>query len=145
MLRKVNTKLSKVAELAMIQSIYNLLLGDIKPGRLQGKYLSLQKEIDKELSKIKVDGKKELPLIGKAYDIFAERTGWNKRERSVGTILSFVMGMIEESENKFSDKIMDLLNDIFDFHERKVPFSALCYSAGAVANIKWNNVKLECF
>lgn len=138
-------KLTYVAELALIRSPYDLLKHNIKPGRLQGKYLKLQKEIDKELGKIKVDGKKELPVIGKALDMFAEKTGWNKKERSVGTILSFAMGMIEESENHFGDKVMDLLNEIFDYHERKLPFSALCYSAGAVATIKWNNVKSECF
>ena len=138
-------KLTYVAEMAFIRSIYDLIKGDIKPGRLQNKYLSLQKEVDKSLQNIKVDPKTELPVIGKALELFADKTGWNNKKRSVGTVLSFTMGMIEESENRFNDKLLDLLNDIFEYHERKVPFPALCYSAGVIANEKWSNVKREVF
>ncbi len=141
----MQNKLTYAAEMAFIRSIYDLIKGDMKPGRLQNKYLSLQKEVDKSLQNVRIDAKKELPLIGKALEIFGDKTGWNNKKRSVGTILSFTMGMIEESENTFNDKLLDLLNEIFDYHERILPFSALCYSAGAVATLKWANVKKECF
>lgn len=138
-------KLTYASELAMVRSIFDLIKGDIRPGRLQNKYLSLQKEVDKSLQNIKIDQKTELPVIGKALELFADKTGWNNKKRSVGTVLSFTMGMIEESENRFNDKLLDLLNDIFEYHERKVPFPALCYSAGVIANEKWSNVKREVF
>lgn len=138
-------KLSYVAEAALIRSIYDLLKDKLKPGRLKGKYEALQKEVDKALSKRHIDKDAELPTIGKALEKFADATKWNNKELSVGTILSFVLAMIEESENKFSDKITTILNEIVEYHEHTKQFSALCYSAGAIASEKWTNIKKEVF
>lgn len=138
-------KLSHIAELALIRSIYDLLKDKLKPGRLKGKYEALQKEVDKTLAGRHIDKDAELPVIGKALEKFADATKWNNKELSVGTILSFVLAMVEESDNKSSDKITSILNEIVEYHEQTKQFSALCYSAGAIASEKWTNIKKEVF
>lgn len=133
-------ELEHAAELALIRSIYDILSGSLKPGRLQGKFIALQKEADKQLSLMGIH-EAELEELKIVLDSFAVSTGWADNSRSVGTILSFVMQMVEDSRNKFRTKILELLNEIFDYFERVKPFSPLCYNAGAVAAEKWQRIK----
>lgn len=133
-------RLEHAAELAFIRSIYDILSTDLKPGRLQGRFVTLQKEVDQQLSLLFVNDE-ELEVLKDVLDNFAELTGWADKSRSVGTILSFVMQMIEDSDNEFPPKILTILNEIVDYFERVRPFSALCYTAGTIASNKWQKVK----
>jgi hypothetical protein len=138
-----NNKLAYVCELSFIRSLYDLVLDDLKPGRLQHRFEQLQIEADKALNGIYVNQLFELPKIKDCLDLFAEKTGWNKKKRSTGTILSFLLRMIEESDFNYDRKLTDILNEIIDYFERVKPFSVACYWAGDVANDKWIHVKSE--
>lgn len=141
----VNSNLSFVTEIAMLRSLPDLLCGNLNSGRLKGKLKALQKEVDKSLVGCKINQKKDLPVIKSCLDRFANETGWNGSQKSIGTILSFYLCMIEESEHSYSEKITDILNDLFEFFERKKPFSPACCWSGAVATQKWINIKKEVF
>lgn len=137
-------RLILVSELALIRAIPDLLTSDLKPGRLKNQYKRLQKEADKTLSQVTITPNEHI-LVGDMIGLFRERSGWGKGVRNVGTIISFALAMIEESSSEFSHKLTETLNNIVEYYENKKQFSALCYSAGAVAALKWEKIKTEQF
>lgn len=130
----------KIAELALIRSIPTKEFDDgkMENGRLKGLFLKLQKLADKELGKLlQWPDQDDIAAIGIKLDEFGRITGWNGKERHVTSMISFCLGMIEESENRINPAIIDTLNKIIDYFERTGKQRQLCYLSGQVAAEKW--------
>lgn len=136
-------KKTYIAELTLIYAIPELLIGPAY-GSLKTKYDRLQKECKKEMARKRAT---RINFIDaqKCIDKFFKLSGWIEKKKHIGTCLSFVLAMIDESENKFPKIIVDSLNGIVQYYENKEQFKVPCYSAGAFASEKWSNVKREVF
>lgn len=136
-------KLTYIAELSLMGCTKILCKQDeLKKGRLIGKLERLEKLADKELDRHNISKSTEV-RIKSAIVKFTEESGWQKKQLSIGTFISFILAVVDESENKFNDNILETISEIFDYFERKEQFRTLCYSAGAVACGKWNRIKGE--
>jgi len=133
-------KETKVAELALIRAIPDSLIPKTKPGRLQGRLVKLRTEIDKMFNGYVLQGA-ELEKVQQKIMAFAEKSGWEGKEKHVCTAISFMLAMIEDSEHTYPEKITELLNDILDYFERKKTTKQLCYIAGDIAAKKWRGIK----
>lgn len=131
----------QLAELAFIRSIADKELDEkkIKNGRLKGLLLKLQKNVDKELTKLSIwPGPIDIKAIEAKLDYLKYSIGPCDEEFSITAMISFCLGFIEESENKIDPVIIDTLNKIIDYFERDVSQGRdFCYRDGQISAEKW--------
>jgi len=76
-------------------------------------------------------------------DRFQRLLGWDNRERHMLSLVSFSLALIDESNfdyQKYAPKIIEYLNDIYDYFDRGNKAHLLCCVSGAVAMDKWKTV-----
>lgn len=133
----MNTRLT---ELALVRAVPDLTLGTLPPSRLGGLYARLQKEVDKDLSRMPKVSQQEIREIGKRIEKFGLATGWLGEERHVGTLLSFCAEMIESSQYNHNPRILETINLIIEHLENAGDLKTVCCWAGSVAAEKWQEV-----
>lgn len=104
-----------VIELGLIHAIPNMCTTNMKPGRLKGIYKRIQALTIKEIYRQPAVGMSKGIMIGERLLKFAKRMDWEKREVAIEVLLSFVLGLIEDSQYRFSKKLVDNINDAVDF------------------------------
>ena len=135
-----NEDLKHVTELALIRSIPDLMVGELKPGRLKNLMNTLQAAVDIDLSKLVItlsitDGKK----IESILEQFKTVAKFGK-QKHVGTLVSFCLALIEKSDKKFNDKIVELLNLICEYYERVGDLHVASMWSGDLASERWNAI-----
>ena len=135
------TKTQKqLAELALIRAIPELALDDdLKPGRLQSLYARLIKITNKELHKLVTDDN-DIRQAKKIVFEFFQVTGWAEQQRHMVTLLSFAVDMVEQSDFKYSPRIIETLTDIVNYMEQKEAVKGICCWAGGLATEKWRGI-----
>ena len=125
---------TRIAKLAMVRMIPEFFLDKVPPGRLHGRLLKLQNEVDSMLSRMPPPTPEQNRAIYKIVSNFGYLSGWEGKERHIITVISFVMALVNDEK---WDKINDLLVDIHDYYERVGDTNQLCYIGGNIAAEKW--------
>jgi len=100
-------------ELALIISLTLSISKKTGKGRLKNLLKVLQASCEKEFKKFP-------PLYGKADEVnkkivsFSENCGWEESVEVI-TFVSFLLGIIDQSEYNYPQKIITALNDIYEF------------------------------
>jgi len=135
--------LELTTELALIKAIYFFVRHKLKPGRLANRVDRLNKAVDKILdNKIKLNDY-QVKISKSRIDRFQRLLGWDNRERHMLSLVSFSLALIEESDfnyQKYAPKIIQCLNDIYDYFDRGNNAHLLCCVSGEVAMDKWRIV-----
>jgi hypothetical protein len=105
-----------VVELALIRAIPDF---DRHPpnakSRLATLYKRLCKHVDCELQKTPHLTNRDVVTIRDQIMDFAVKAGWEGKEMNIQILFSFILGIIEESKYKLPVRIVETLNDIFDY------------------------------
>ena len=139
----MNKKTDKILELALIRSIKTQLKESLNKGRLKNLLDKLEDLVDIELSFIEKITVKESLYIMDFVKRFGERTGWEGKEKSVSTLVSFCLTLIESSNFKYNPKIELILKEIFFYLENgndAKPDSSL---SGLLGFQEWRLLKNE--
>ena len=133
-------KIRHLTELALIRAIPDLTMGDLKPCRKRALFIRLQKAVDRDLRKFPHVSQDELDQIWAKVEQFGKLTGWLNQTRHVGTLFSFCLAIMENSEFEFNPAIRETINDIIKHLEagRDFPFQS-CWS-GDLAYSKWESL-----
>lgn len=115
--------LDHVMELALIRAIPCVTRGKVQ-GRLKSLYNRLQKHVDKEFRKVPQLSTVDIEKVRERIHRFGTTTGWEGKEMDVPILLSFVLGLIEESRHVYPKTIIRELNHLFDFMTRDDPDNA---------------------
>jgi hypothetical protein len=127
----------KCQELALIHCLG--LIHNAKPGRLRNRYDKLTAITARMLEPLNLSWS-EVSRAQNRIETFEAAVGWNKRQRHMLTIVSFVALMMEQSEFKYPDKLWDAINDIVEYYENGRDAKPLCFIAGELAYQKWQDV-----
>lgn len=100
-------------EMALITSLTLSITQRLKPGRLKNLLERLKDSCEKEFKKFPVMGWK-VDEINRKIVSWSENCGWAE-ETEVITFVSFLLGLIDQSEYQYPQRIIDTLNDIYDF------------------------------
>jgi len=129
------TRAQRAARLGMIRAAAEDAMnnGNMKPGREMAKYRQLIKWVDKEIQAMRLPaGWSRTPSAREAVAEIGRLTGWEKKGKSAGTFLSFLLAVAEEAG--FHPRITDILNELMEYYEAGGQFPASCYWAGALAS-----------
>lgn len=133
-------KLKHVTELALIRSIPDLMVGELKQGRLKNLMSTLQAAVDIELGKLCVmPGPGDIDKIESLLENFKNLAKFGK-QKHIGTLVSFCLSLIEKSDKEFGDKIVKLLNLICDYYERVGDLHTASMWSGDLASERWNSI-----
>lgn len=112
-------------ELALMVSLTLAVKKKIKKGRLHNLLTRLQDHCEREFKNFPPLSTEQIDELNKKIISFSENCGW---EDEVETIIfvSFLLGLIEESEYFYPRKIIDELNNIYDFITAGDDFSKHC-------------------
>ena len=136
----IRPELRHISELALIRAIPDLTIGDLKPSRKKGLFLRLQREVEKDLALLPIPSQYDLDSIWDNIELFGKKTGWLNETRHVGTLFSFCLEIIENSEFKFRPSITETINDIVShLEDGKNFFMPSCW-AGSSAYEKWESL-----
>ena len=108
-------------ELAMIRAIPDFARQKPKKCRLSSLYRRLQNAVDKELSKQPMLTDHAVLNIENQIFEFGTIMGWEKKAIDIQVLFSFVLGLIDNSQYKFTERIIKTLNDCFDWITRDNP------------------------
>jgi len=100
-------------ELALVVSLTLALQKKIKAGRLKKQLQQLQKACEKEFRRLPPIGTK-VDAVNRKIVSFSENCGWAD-EVEVITYISFLLGLIEQSDYHYPMSIINILNNINDF------------------------------
>lgn len=101
------------AELALVVSLTLSLQKKLKMGRLKNQLEQLQKACEKEFRRLPAIGTK-VDVVNRKIVSFSENCKWAD-EVEVITYISFLLGLIEQSDYHYPMSIINLLNNINDF------------------------------
>lgn len=138
MSKLLKSQIKKMSELALIRGIPDLIVDDLKNGRLKGQCFKLVKEVDKQFLDFPSPDEMDISKISGILSSFGKSTGWENKPKHVMTLVSFCLDMVEKSENKNSKKLIDILNNIADYFERKKDANQSSFWSGQLAAEKWN-------
>jgi len=133
----MKNKIEKYSELAMIRALPDFIVGSLNPGRLKNRCEKLLKLVDSELAKLPEPTYNELNKISDRIKLFGKASGWEGKQRHTVSVVSFLLAMIEESSFSHNQKIINTLNDIFNYFERNRDAKPLCLKSGEIASQKW--------
>lgn len=100
-------------EMSLIISLTLAVSRNTGKGRLKNLLNKLQKLCEKEFKRFP-------PMYGKVTEInnkivsFSENCGWDDTVETI-IFVSFLLGLIEQSEYKYPQSIIEVLNDIYEF------------------------------
>jgi len=124
-----------IAELAMVRAI-PLTADDVPRGRIKGLLVKLAIQSQKELNALpEIPGRDYQMIIDKIAD-WGEMTWGHKKVHAV-SMVSFALGMIENSDFKYPAKLIKILSDITDYYDRDGKAPGICFNSGSVAADKW--------
>jgi len=117
-----NEELKFVAEIGILKTIPDFLKEPPKEGRLKRIFT----EIDFILNKILQKKVRKNPnyykdnVKGLAYylDKFGHEAKWIGEETHVASVISFCLVFLEQSQEKYPEKLFTLLNELIDYYER---------------------------
>lgn len=101
------------AEMGLITSLTLSITQRVNKGRLKNLLERLKERCEKEFKKFPVMGWK-VDEINRKIVSWSENCGWAD-EVEVITFVSFLLGLIDQSEYKYPQNIIDVLNDIYEF------------------------------
>lgn len=136
-------RIDHIADLALIRALPEFMAGKLKEGRLKNKSNLLIKAVDQDLKRLGPISDFELEMVRLKMIEFGKRTGWQKKEKHLATLLSFLLAMVEDSSFYFNPKILENLNHMFDYFDNAGDAKIICNVAGAIANTKWQSIKME--
>ncbi len=129
-----------LAELALIRAIPDLTIGELKPSRIKGLFLRLQKYVDKDLQRLPCPSQKDLDGIWDIVETFGHQTGWLQQKKHTGTLISFCLGIVETSGFDFNAGIVKTLNDLINHFENGNDLKVQSCWAGSLAAEKWEDL-----
>ena len=133
-------ELKHVTELALIRSIPDLMVGELKPGRLKNLMSTLQSAVDIDLGKLcRAINPSDIAKIQDILEQFKHVAKFGK-QKHVGTIVSFCLSLIERSDEDFDDKIVKMLNLIADYYERVDDLHVASMWSGDLASERWESI-----
>ncbi len=139
----ISDKLHKIGSLALIRALPKLLVdGDqIKPGRLKNLLKKLERSVDDQLVLIQRMKSSEKDALKSALETFETALLWNEKPKNSRSILSFIILI---ASSKGWRKIEDIIKDIVEFQERKMPENrrGMCDHAGERAFELWDGLKM---
>jgi len=125
----------KIASLSLIRAI-PLTADNLPQGRIRGLLVRLAKQSQKELNALPEVSKHEYEMIIDRVADWGEMTWGHKKVHAV-SMISFALGMIEDSDFKYPARLIETLTDIVDYYDRAGKAPALCMVSGVVAADKW--------
>lgn len=132
--------LRHLSELALIRAIPDLTMGTLKPSRKKALFIQLQKAVDKDLRKFPRVSESDLNKIWEIVQEFGRQTGWLNETRHVGTLFSFCLEIMENSEFKFNPGIRETILKIIEHLEAGNDFKYQSCWAGSLAYEKWEGL-----
>jgi len=127
--------IKRQAELSLCVSIYHIVKGKAKNGRLKNLCKRLMKEAVRELSKMPELTKEDIKTMQKAIEKYQSLTGWGRIEKHILTYISGIADMLEGGEFQ---RIQEVLVDILDYFERDDNAPVACFWSGGLSAEKWN-------
>lgn len=109
--------------------------------RLENLQLRIQKIADKSMRpKLNTMRHDHNQMLVNAVAAWGKLTGWQGKNKDIGTIACFCAQMIDDSPCKFDREIVLLLGDIIDHLDAAKKFYPLSVYAGQVASDKWQTI-----
>ena len=127
-----------IAELAMIRAI-PLTADNLPKGRIRGLLVRLATQSQKELNALPEIPKHEYEMIIDRVADWGEITWGHKKVHAV-SMISFALGMIENSDFRYPPRLIETLTDIVDYYDRAGKAPALCMVSGGIAADKWKMI-----
>jgi len=124
-----------IAELSMIRAI-PLTADDIPRGRIGGLLTRLAKQSQRSLNALPEIPRQDYQIIVDRVSSWGEITWGHKKVHAV-SMISFALGMIEDSEFKYPPRLIETLTDIIDYYDRAGKAHGLCFNSGSIAADKW--------
>ena len=122
---QMTNRLRKIACLAVIKAMPDMLIGKLVQGRLLGLMKRLQKEAYSELMLGRELNIREVIILSGKINKWMEAVGWHGKEKHTCTFASFLLYLHNEyiPEN---DKIFNTLDNIYKYFDRvdKAPEAA---------------------
>ena len=117
-----NHEVKHIAELGILKTIPDFLVKPLKPGRLKGAFVAVEFLINKELQKIYSKNpnvyRDSKDAIAYYLDEFGKQANWIGNETHVGSVISFCLAFLENSNFSYPEKLFKNLNKIVDYYER---------------------------
>jgi len=127
-------KSNQATILGLIRGIADQALDNgLPPGRERGKYEQLRKTVDKGFRHIVPLSQEQETRATQNVKEFGRRTGWENKNRHHGTVLSMLLGALDEYPGVFSDRIEEIMAELVEHLENKKRFAQPCFWAGANA------------
>ena len=124
-----------IGELAMIRAI-SLTADDVHQGRIKGLLAKLAVQSQKELNALPEIPEGDYQMIIDKIADWGEMTWGHKKVHAV-SMVSFALGMIEDSDFKYPANLIKTLSDITDYYDRDGKAPGICFNSGSVAADKW--------
>jgi len=111
-----NSQIETLAELSLVRALPDMILDrkKINKSRLGNIYKRLQKYTDNIISTFPIVGTLDRGKVHERIWNFATVSGWEKKEHDVIKLLSFILGIIDESDFKYPELIIEELNNAFE-------------------------------
>ena len=133
-------KSDKGAILGLIRAIADQALDSNMPAsRERGKYEQLQKAVDREFRRCQLSVFQRQEALRKVGE-FGEQTGWEGKGKNHGTVLSFLLGVMDEYDGVFSDRITEIMRELVEHIENIEELPGACYWGGGLAAEKLREV-----
>ena len=113
-----------------------LTADNLPQGRIRGLLVRLAKQSQKELNALPEVSKHEYEMIIDWVADWGEMT-WGKKKVHAVSMISFALGMIENSEFEYPARLIETLEDITDYYDRAGKAPGICFNSGSVAADKW--------
>lgn len=111
-----NKQIEHLSELSLVRALPDMILDrkKINKSHLGNIYKKLQKYTDNIILSFPKVGTLDRLKIHERIWGFAELAGWEKKEHDVIKLLSFLLGLIDESDFKYPERIIEELNNAFE-------------------------------
>lgn len=136
----MNKAIIHMTELTFIYSIGSIYGEDCQHGRLKNRYDKIIKLTGGDLQMLMDKSAFGCKVAAGLVQEFCESVGWVDKENKVEPIVSFCLGMIDESENTFDPRIIEALNDIAEYFDRSGELRGDDCSTGLFAAEKWREL-----
>jgi len=132
----ISPTLRHKAELSLIYAVPILSQAHEK-SRLSGLQRTLQRIAWKELSKPPELTDDERDAIIEHITEWGKTTGWLDNKKHIGTMLSFIAGIIEGSQFKYSPRLLETINELIAHLEAGKDFKITSCWSGSLAADRW--------
>ena len=126
-------------ELALVYGFPDFIRGRLNPGRFQNLCDCLQKECRPALRNLTISETDKWKALEILRD-FMKQAGWYKKSKHITTYLSFCLAMIENSQFRYNQRIITILNALITHLENGDFLYEPCCWAGDLAAQKWEGM-----